>query len=43
MTKPTALIGLTINIRNAPTAQPINAPTIGIKAVKAINTPTNKA
>ena len=38
-----ALIGSTINIRNAPTIHPINAPKIGINAEKAITIPTSRA
>ena len=34
-----ALIGVSTKIKKAPTKQPINAPTNGIKAVNAINTP----
>ena len=38
-----ACIGLTMTINKAPTAQPINAPIIGISAVKAIRIPINMA
>ena len=38
-----ALNGLTIKIRNAPTAHPINAPKTGTNAVNAITIPVNSA
>ena len=41
-TKNNALNGSTIKMRNAPTTQPINAPKIGISAVKATSTPYAK-
>ena len=40
---PNADATFTIKIKNAPTAHPINAPTIGINAVNEIKTPTNNA
>ena len=43
ITNISAFIGLTIIIKNAPTIQPINAPNIGISAVKAIKTPIKSA
>ena len=38
-----AFIGSTMKIKNAPTAQPKNAPKIGISAVNAIKIPTSSA
>ena len=43
MTKNNACFGSIVRIRNAPTKQPMNAPKMGISAVKAINTPTRIA
>ena len=43
ITNQRALIGVSTNIKKAPTKQPIKAPTNGIKAVNAIRTPIIKA